>query len=168
MQTRVVVLLVQCARLKLLVTGQFVHIAEPHGLHLLARIRLAVAHEALLVQAARLRVGAALDRLGEQVEMADGGIAVQTEQVDEVLVEQALAVAAVARGNEKVLKPFAAQSALEHALMYPRRNSGSGKMLSNHEATLSISAAVGSRHGFWHDVSRKSYLSGMNQPPSPR
>ena len=64
-QTRVVVLLVQCARLKLLVTGQFVHIAEPHGLHLLARIRLAVAHEALFVQTARLGVRAAFDRLGE-------------------------------------------------------------------------------------------------------
>ena len=39
-------------------------------------------------------------------------------------------------------------SPLLRMLMYARRRSGSGKMLSNHEATLALSAAVGSRHGF--------------------
>ena len=100
--------------------------------------------------------------------MADGGIAVETEQVDEVLVEQALAVAAVARGNEKVLKPFAAQSALEHADVPAAQFRVRKDALEPRGDLVHISAAAGSRHGFWHDVSRKSYLSGMNQPSSPR
>jgi len=167
-KARVVVLLMQCARLELLVAGQFVHVAEPHGLHLLARVRLAVAHEALLVQAARLGVRAAFDRLGEQVEMADGGIAVQTEQVDEVLVEQTFSIASVARRNEKVLKPFAAEPALEDAHVSAAQFRVRKDALEPRGDLVHISAAAGSRHGFWHDVSRKSYLSGMNQPPSPR
>eukprot|EP00964_Phaeocystis_antarctica_P032895 scaffold18639_cov57-Phaeocystis_antarctica.AAC.9 len=97
----VVVLLVERTRLQLLITREFVHVAEPYGLHLLARVGLAVAHEALLVKAARLRVGAALD-LG-----------------DEVLVEQALAVAAVARGDEEVLEALPAGPTLEDADVRP-------------------------------------------------
>ena len=117
MQVRVGVIGVAVARNDRIAACELVDVAQPNRLHLLPRVGLGEAHVALLVQAARLGVGAAPGRLGQQVEMAFGRVPVW-RLVEQMLVQvtaEIFAVAAAARQDEEVLELLAAQAALVDA-----------------------------------------------------
>ena len=80
-QVRVRVIVVAIARDDRLAACELGDVAQSDRLHLLPRVGLVKARETLLVQAASFGVGPALGRLGQQIEVADGRVAVLVELV---------------------------------------------------------------------------------------